>query len=60
MSHIVVLGAGTGGMPAAHELREKLGRDHRMIEGFETVYHLEDGRLARVDHHAQVAGATPA
>lgn len=23
--------------------------DHRMIEGFDTVYHLEDGRLARVD-----------
>ena len=34
--------------------------DHRMIEGFDTVYHLEDGRLARVDHHAQVADATPA
>jgi sulfide:quinone oxidoreductase len=30
MSHIVVLGAGTGGMPAAYELREKLGRDHRI------------------------------
>jgi putative ABC transport system ATP-binding protein len=23
--------------------------DHRMIEGFDTVYHLEDGRLARVE-----------
>ena len=23
--------------------------DHRMIEGFDTVYHLEDGRLAQVD-----------
>jgi putative ABC transport system ATP-binding protein len=23
--------------------------DHRMIEGFDTVYHLEDGRLAKVD-----------
>ena len=34
--------------------------DHRMIEGFDTVYHLEDGRLARVDHHAQVGDATPA
>ncbi|HSV47525.1 MAG TPA: ABC transporter ATP-binding protein [Ramlibacter sp.] len=34
--------------------------DHRMIEGFDTVYHLEDGRLARVDHHTQVADATPA
>ncbi len=28
MSHIVVLGAGTGGMPAAYELREKLDRTH--------------------------------
>ena len=24
MAHIVILGAGTGGMPAAYELREKL------------------------------------
>ena len=30
MSNIVVLGAGTGGMPAAYELREKLGREHRI------------------------------
>ena len=30
MSHIVVLGAGTGGMPAAYELRDKLGREHRI------------------------------
>ena len=30
MTHIVVLGAGTGGMPAAYELREKLGPDHRI------------------------------
>ena len=30
MSHIVVLGAGTGGLPAAYELREKLGRAHRI------------------------------
>ncbi len=30
MSHIVVLGAGTGGMPAAYELREKLGSEHRI------------------------------
>ena len=34
--------------------------DHRMIEGFDTVYHLEDGRLARVDHHEQLAHAAPA
>jgi sulfide:quinone oxidoreductase len=26
----VVLGAGTGGMPAAYELRETLGKDHRI------------------------------
>jgi putative ABC transport system ATP-binding protein len=30
--------------------------DHRMIEGFDTVYHLDDGRLARVERSAQVAG----
>lgn len=30
MSHIVVLGAGTGGMPAAYELRAKLGAEHRI------------------------------
>jgi putative ABC transport system ATP-binding protein len=29
--------------------------DHRMIEGFDTVYHLSDGRLARVDHFASAA-----
>lgn len=30
MAHIVVLGAGTGGMPAAYELREKLGSQHQI------------------------------
>lgn len=30
MAHIVILGAGTGGMPAAYELREKVGKDHRI------------------------------
>jgi sulfide:quinone oxidoreductase len=30
MAHIVVLGAGTGGMPAAYELRESLDRSHRI------------------------------
>jgi len=30
MAHIIVLGAGTGGMPAAYELREKLGNAHRI------------------------------
>ena len=30
MAHIIVLGAGTGGMPAAYELREKLGNEHKI------------------------------
>ncbi len=30
MAHIVVLGAGTGGMPAAYELRAELGKEHRI------------------------------
>lgn len=30
--------------------------DHRMIEGFDTVYHLDDGRLTQVDRHAADAG----
>jgi len=30
MSHIVVLGAGTGGMPAAYEMREALGKEHQV------------------------------
>ncbi|MGE5622760.1 MAG: NAD(P)/FAD-dependent oxidoreductase [Bacillota bacterium] len=30
MAHIVVLGAGTGGMPAAYELRNTLDRSHRI------------------------------
>lgn len=34
--------------------------DHRMIDGFDTVYHLDDGRLARVERHANQAGAAPA
>ena len=28
MAHIVILGAGTGGMPAAYEMRETLGKGH--------------------------------
>ena len=32
--------------------------DHRMIEGFDTVYHLEDGRLAQVDRSTQQAERT--
>ena len=34
--------------------------DHRMIEGFDTVYHLDDGRLAQVERHPQPADAAPA
>jgi len=30
MAHVVVLGAGTGGMPAAYELRAELGKDHKV------------------------------
>lgn len=30
MAHIVILGAGTGGTPAAYELRQKLGAEHRI------------------------------
>jgi sulfide:quinone oxidoreductase len=30
MSHVVVLGAGIGGMPAAYELRKRLGRMHEV------------------------------
>ncbi|MEZ5534650.1 MAG: FAD/NAD(P)-binding oxidoreductase [Thiolinea sp.] len=30
MAHIVVLGAGTGGMPAAYEFRDALGNDHEI------------------------------
>lgn len=30
MAHIVVLGAGIGGMPAAYEIREKIGNGHQV------------------------------
>lgn len=30
MAHVVILGAGTGGMPAAYEMREKLGSSHKI------------------------------
>ncbi|MFZ5557828.1 MAG: NAD(P)/FAD-dependent oxidoreductase [Pseudomonadota bacterium] len=30
MAHVVILGAGTGGMPAAYEMREALGKEHRV------------------------------
>lgn len=31
--------------------------DHRMIEGFDTVYHMDDGRMARVDRTEPLAMA---
>ena len=31
--------------------------DHRMIAGFDTVYHLDDGRLTQVERSAE--GAEP-
>jgi putative ABC transport system ATP-binding protein len=34
--------------------------DHRMIEGFDTVYHLDDGRLARVERSAPLGQCDPA
>lgn len=30
MAHIVILGAGTGGMPAAYEMRDAVGNDHEI------------------------------
>jgi putative ABC transport system ATP-binding protein len=33
--------------------------DHRMIEGFDTVYHLEDGRLVEVERRGGGDGAAP-
>ena len=38
MAHIVILGAGTGGMPAAYEMREALGRAHRITVVNATEY----------------------
>ena len=37
MAHVVVLGCGTGGMPAAYEIKEELGKDHQV-----TVVHNTD------------------
>lgn len=31
MAKVVVLGAGTGGMPAAYEIKEMLGKDHEVL-----------------------------
>ena len=30
MAHVVILGAGTGGMPCAYEMKEKLGKNHEV------------------------------
>jgi sulfide:quinone oxidoreductase len=30
MAHIIIMGAGIGGMPAAYEMREMLGKEHRV------------------------------
>ena len=30
MAHVIVIGAGVGGVPAAYELRKKLGKEHRV------------------------------
>ena len=38
MAHIVVLGAGLGGMPAAYELRAALDRKHQVTVVNETDY----------------------
>jgi putative ABC transport system ATP-binding protein len=34
--------------------------DHRMIEGFDTVYHMDDGRMARVDRTDQLTAVAHA
>ena len=34
--------------------------DHRMIEGFDTIYHLDDGRLTAVTHAQEEQGARAA
>jgi sulfide:quinone oxidoreductase len=38
MAHVVVLGAGTGGMPAAYELRDTLGKEHQVTVINERAY----------------------
>lgn len=38
MTHVVILGAGTGGMPAAYEMRDVLGTDHRITVVNESAY----------------------
>ena len=38
MAHIVILGAGTGGMPCAYELRDALGKEHEITVVNERSY----------------------
>lgn len=38
MAHIVIMGAGIGGMPAAYELREKIAKEHRITVVNSTDY----------------------
>lgn len=38
MAHVIVLGAGTGGMPCAYELRDKLGTQHKITVVNERPY----------------------
>ena len=40
MAHVVVIGASTGGMPAAYEIKEMLGKDHQVtvISNTETFH----------------------
>ena len=38
MAHIVIVGAGIGGMPAAYEIRELIGKDHRVTVVNSTDY----------------------
>ncbi|MDP1900587.1 MAG: FAD/NAD(P)-binding oxidoreductase [Rubrivivax sp.] len=38
MAHIVIMGAGLGGMPAAYEAREKLGKEHKVTVVSATDY----------------------
>lgn len=38
MAHIVIVGAGIGGMPAAYEMRELLGKEHRITVVNSTDY----------------------
>ena len=38
MAHVVILGAGTGGMPAAYEMRDLLGPKHEVTLISENPY----------------------